>query len=221
MPYEANDFGFVGGFDQMPQTLQNNQLLINWFCQPDPDPRAKEGLALLATPGLNPVASTITGQVRGAWVLPGNTQALVVTGSALYLLTITVPATQTSIPQFSSQQVGSLLTNSGPVVMRDNGVLTGGLGGYVLIVDGLYGYYYLLSGVPYANAFQGSLSIGSPTITFPGSLPNGLIVASTPTLSDASSVIPAGTKSFRLIRSASLSRCQIPQAGTASPTRLR
>ena len=78
--------------------------------------------------------------------------------------------------------------------MRDNGVLTLGLGGYVLIVDGTFGYYYLLSGVTYVNSFGASLSNGSPTVTFPGALPNGLIVASTPTLSDSGGVIPAGTK---------------------------
>ena len=188
------DFGFCSGFDEMPMTLQNAQRLINWMVQPDPDPRAKEQIALLGCPGLNPVASTTAAQVRGMWVLPGNQQALVVSGSTLYLMTITVPATQTSIPQFSIASVGSLLTNSGQVVMRDNGVLTGGTGGYCLIVDGIYAYYYLLSGTTYAPTFQGSLSIGSNVISFPGSLPNGLIVASTPTLSDASGVIPAGTK---------------------------
>lgn len=173
--------------------LQDAQRLINWFPQPDPNPHAKEALALLACPGLNPVATTQTGQVRGAWVLPGSQQSLVVTGNALYLVTITVPATQTSIGQYSTKQVGTLLTNSGPVCMRDNGVLQNGLGGYCLIVDGTFGYYYLLSGVPFVNTFMGSLSIGSPTITLPGELPNGLIIANTPTLTDIGAVIPPGT----------------------------
>jgi hypothetical protein len=192
--FQGADFGFVGPFDEAVDILQNAQRLLNWYCERDPDPRAKEQLALLGCPGLNPLAQGVVGQVRGAWPLPGGNQALVAISSFLYLMTITVPATQTSIPQYSLTQVGTLLTNSGPVVMRDNGVLTLGLGGYVLIVDGTFGYYYLLSGVPFPNTFQGSLSIGSPTITFPGALPNGLIVASTPTLSDTGMVIPAGTK---------------------------
>jgi hypothetical protein len=191
--FQGADFGFVNGFDEMPMVLQNAQRLINWFVQKDPDPRAKEQLALLGCPGLNPVMQGVVGQGRGGWVLPGSQQALVVISNMVYVATITVPATQTSIPQYSLTQVGTLLTNSGPVVMRDNGVLTLGLGGYVLIVDGTFGYYYLISGVPYVNTFQGSLSIGSPTIIFPGALPNGLIVASTPTLSDIGAVIPAGT----------------------------
>lgn len=194
LSFVANDFGFVNGFDEMPMTLQNAQRLINWFVQRDPDPRAKEQVALLGCPGLNPVVSTQVGQVRGAWVLPGSQQALVAASNTLYLMTITVPATQSTIPIYSVAAVGTLLTNSGPVVMRDNGVLTAGLGGYCLIVDGTYGYYYLLSGIPYANSFAASLTINSPTITLPGTLPNGLVVADTPTLSDTGTVIPAGTK---------------------------
>ena len=139
------------------------------------------------------MAQGAVGQVRGCWVLPGGQKALVAISNMLYVMAITVPATQTSSPQFSLTQVGTLLTNSGPVVMRDNGVLTLGLGGYCLIGDGTYGYYYLLSGVPYTNSFGASLSIGSPTVTFPGVLPKGLLIASTPTLSDTGGVIPAGT----------------------------
>ena len=191
--FEGADFGFVGGFDEMPMVLQNAQRLINFYVQKDPDPRAKEQLALLATPGLNPVAQGVVGQARGCWVLPGSQQALVAISNVLYIANITVPATQTSSPQYSLTQVGTLLTNSGPVVMRDNGVLTNGLGGFVLIVDGTFGYYYLLSGVTHTVSFPASLSIGSSLITFPGTLPNGLIVASTPTLSDTGGVIPAGT----------------------------
>jgi hypothetical protein len=191
--FQGNDFGFVSGFSEMPMVLQDAQRLINWFPQADPNPHAKEQLALLGCPGLNPVAQGVTGQVRGCWVLPGSQKALVAISNVLYLMTITVPATQTSIAQYNLTQVGTLLTNSGPVVMRDNGVLFNGLGGYVLIVDGTFGYYYLISGVPFPNSFAGSLSIGSPTIIFPGALPNGLIVASTPTLTDTGGVIPPGT----------------------------
>lgn len=192
--YYGADFGFVNGFDEAVMTLQNSQRLINYYVERDPDPRAKEQLALLGCPGLNPVAQGVTGQVRGFWVLPGSTQALVAISNMLYVANITVVATQTSIAQYSLTQVGILQTNSGPVVMRDNGVLTLGLGGFVLIVDGTFGYYYLLQGSTHTNSFGASLSIGSPTVTFPGALPNGLIVASTPTLTDTSGVIPAGTK---------------------------
>jgi hypothetical protein len=192
--FEGSDFGFVGAEDEAVVTLQNDQLLLNWYVEMDPDPRAKEQLALLGCPGLNPVASTQAGQVRGCWVLPGSQQALVVTGNTLYLMTITVPATQTSIPQYSVKAVGTLLTNSGPVVMRDNGVLENSLGGYVLIVDGTFGYYYLLSGVPFVNSFAATINSGSAVIPLPGELPNGLIVADTPVLTDNLNVIPPNTQ---------------------------
>src|ERR1700759_1074823 len=144
--FEGADFGFVGGFDEMPMVLQNAQRLINFYVQKDPDPRAKEQLALLATPGLNPVAQGVVGQARGCWVLPGSQQALVAISNVLYIANITVPGTPHSSPQFSLTQVGTLLTNSGPVVMRDNGVLPNGLGGFVLIVEATVGYYFLLPG---------------------------------------------------------------------------
>jgi hypothetical protein len=191
--FEGGDIPFVGGSYEATMVLQDAERCINYFCEKSGSPNSKEILALLGCPGLNPLVSTQTGAVRGFWVLPGSNAALCVTGNTLYLVTITVPATQTSPPSFSVVSVGTLLTNSGPVVMRDNGVLQNGLGGFVLIVDGPYGYYYLLSGVQQTVSFQGSLSIGSPTITLPGVLPNGLVVANTPTLSDTGGVIPAST----------------------------
>ena len=105
--FSGADFGFCSGFDVMPMTLQNAQILRNWYVQPDPDPRAKEQLALLGCPGLNPVAQGVTGQVRCCWVLPGSQQALVAISNMLYLAKISVPATQTSSPQYSLTQVGS------------------------------------------------------------------------------------------------------------------
>lgn len=192
--YEGTDFGFCGPSYQAPMVLQDAQDTINFYIERDPEARAKEPIAMLGCPGLNQLWATIAGESRGAWVLPGGQKALIVVGANVYLVTITVPATQTSIPQFSQTLVGTLLTNAGPVCIRDNGVLSAGKGGYAVIVDGTYGYYYLLSGTTYTNSFQGSVAIGSATLTFSGTLPNGLIVASTPTLSDAGGFIPAGTK---------------------------
>ena len=202
--FQGYDPGFVGPSYQAPMALQDAQDTINFYLEksaqgqnpmalPASQSTSKMPNALLGCPGLLPILSTQTGQVRGAWVLPGGQQALVVTGNTLYLITIQVPATQNSYAVLQKTAVGTLLTNSGPVSMRDNGVMSLGKGGYCLIVDGLYGYYYLLSGVAYTTSFQGSLSIGSPTITLPGVLPNGLIVASTPTLTDTGGVIPSGT----------------------------
>ena len=189
--YAGSDFGFVGDSSQMPMTLQDAQDAINYYVEISSEPRAKEPIALLGAPGLNQLWTTIAGQARGCWVLPGGTQALIVVANIAYVVTVTVPATATSIAQFSVSQVGTLLTNSGPVSIRDNGVLVNGLGGYAIIVDGTYGYYYLLSGVQQTVTFTGGVN-GTQTITL-ASLPNGLIVASTPTLSDSSGYIPGGT----------------------------
>ena len=138
MSFEGADLGFVGPAYEAPMLLQDAQRLINWFVEIDPTTNAKEPVALLGCPGLNPIISTITGAVRGAWVLPGLTSCIFVVGANVYVSTVTAPATQTSIAQFSTVLVGTLLTNSGRVVIRDNGALFGGLGGYAVLVDGTF-----------------------------------------------------------------------------------
>lgn len=186
------DFGFVGQAYEAPMLLQDAQRLINWYCEVSEDKASKMPIALLGCPGLNPIASGVTGAVRGCWVLPGGTQALVVISSTLYLMSVTTAATQTSIAQFSLTSVGTLLTNAGPVVIRDNGVAVGSLGGYALIVDGVYGYYYRIAGAG-TFSFTGGVTNGSTTVSLPGSLPTGLIISASATLTDSSGYIPAGT----------------------------
>lgn len=179
MADKGADFGFVGGSYEAAMVLQDTQRLINWMVEVDPSIEAKEPIALLGTPGLNPVISTITGPVRGAWVLPGDLTCLFVVGASVYLATVTTPATQTNIAQFSVTLVGTLLTNAGRVVIRDNGVLFNGQGGYAVLVDGVNGYFYRMSGAG-SVTFTGNLTSGQPTISFTaGSLvPNYLIVSS-------------------------------------------
>lgn len=192
--FEGQDFGFCGPAYTAPMILQDDQESINWYLERDPEEHAKEPLAMLGAPGLNTLWSTVTGQARGSWVLPGGQQALIVVAANVYVVTITVPATQTSIPQFAVALVGTLLTNAGQVCIRDNGVLSNGLGGYAVIVDGIYAYYYLLSGSTHTVTFTAGVQNGLPTITLSGTLPAGLIVSSGGTLTDSSSFIPGGTK---------------------------
>ena len=191
--FEGVDPGICGASYPAPMVLQDAQDTINFYPEQSPEPTSKKPIALLGAPGLNPVLSPLTGQARGDWVLPGGKQALYVVSNTVFLVTITVPATATSIPQYAATQVGTLLTNSGPVAIRDNGVLTGGLGGYAVIVDGTYGYYYLLSGTAYSNTFTGGVQSGMAVISLPGSLVNGLIITPNATLTDANGLIPAGT----------------------------
>lgn len=182
--YEGQDFGFVGPSYQAPMVLQDAQDTINFYLEIDPNTAetgapAKMPLALLGAPGLS-VALTfpgvIGGPVRGLWVLPGGQQALAAQGFGVYLVTFAA-GTGGAPPTYSASLVGQLLTGTGPVVFRDNGVLENGLGGYCFMVDGKYCYYYLLQGTPLVVTFQASTTNGSPTLTLPGSLPNGLIVS--------------------------------------------
>lgn len=187
MSYQAADIGLVGPAYSAPMLLQDAETCINYFVERDKNPKAKMPFALLGAPGLAPVMSTVAGTVRGAWVLPGNTQCLFVVQQFLYLASITAPATQTSIAQFSITQVGTLNTSVGRVVIRDNGALFNGLGGYAVLVDGLFGYFYQLSGVAKTVTFPGNLTAGSRNITFPAGVlvPNYLIIGNNTVLTDS------------------------------------
>jgi hypothetical protein len=193
MPEKGADFGLVGGSYEAAMLLQDAQRLINWMVEIDPSIDAKEPIALLGTPGLNPIISTITGAVRGAWVLPGNLTALFVTGANVYLVTVTTAATQTSIAQFTTTLIGTLLTNAGRVVIRDNGVLFNSLGGYAILVDGQNGYFYSLSGARSVQ-FTGNLTSGQPTISFTvGSLVPNYLIVSSGAITDSLGAIPSTT----------------------------
>jgi hypothetical protein len=193
MPQVAEDIGIVGVSYAAPMTLQDAENAINWYIEVAEVDGAKEPIALLGTPGLNPVGSTfINGAVRGMWVLPGGTQFLFVVANSLLVGTLTVPATQNAIAQFSIVGVGTLLTNNGPVVIRDNGVVFGGKGGYAVIVDGQYGYYYQIAGRG-TITFPGSVTTGSPIITLPGVLPIGLLISPSALISDSAGAIATST----------------------------
>lgn len=146
---KAADFGFVGQAYEAADPYQDSQRLINWYVEISQDDKSKTPTALLGTPGKQQVfdftitstgiAIAPTGGVRGVWVLPGGTRALWVVGRACILTDVTVPATQTSIAQFSVSFLGNLNTNAGPVCIRDNGFSSGTP--TAVIVDGPYGYF--------------------------------------------------------------------------------
>ncbi len=136
---DGGDFGFVGQSYTASDPAQDRQQTVNWYTEISQDDKSKTPTALLGCPGLNPLMNVANGpagaEVRGCWVLPGGTSAIVVAGNYVTRVTMTVPATQTSIAQFSVTGIGTLNTNNGPVAIRDNGI-----GGYVMIGDGLFGY---------------------------------------------------------------------------------
>src|ERR1700689_5557693 len=150
------DFGFVGGFDRGTNPYLDAQTSINWYPELSPSKTAKEVASLLGAPGLVQVAaapgggapgftssmtawpapSTVTNlPVRGSWVLPGRTQALVVVANTCYLATIGTMGNLTTAGSINLTKVGTLNTFVGPVSIRDDGV-----GGYGVLVDGSYGY---------------------------------------------------------------------------------
>jgi hypothetical protein len=138
MTYVGGDFGFVGASYTAPDPYQDRQRTLNYYPEVSQDDKSKTPTALLGCPGLNPILTPgAADQVRGAWVLPGDTTAIWVVGDEAFLITMTVPPTQTSIAQFSVASIGTLLTNTGPVCIRDNGA-----GGHACLVDGPYGYLY-------------------------------------------------------------------------------
>ncbi len=192
---QAIDPGIVGVAYQAPMTLQDAENAINWYIEVAEVDGAKEAIALLGCPGKNPIISTQTGPVRGCWVLPGGTQALAAVANVLYLISLNAAATQTSIATFSVSAVGTLLTSSGPVVMRDNGTLTENAGGVCFIVDGQFWYYYNLSGTANVFTFTGIPTSGSTTLALPltATLGYGLIISPTALLTDANAYIPQGT----------------------------
>lgn len=170
---QGGDFGFCGQAYEAPDPYQDSQRLINWYLEISQDEKSKTPTALLGCPGLNPIIQLgVVSAVRGSWVLPGGTQAVYVSGNTVYVVTMTVPATQNAIAQFSTAVVGTLNTNSGQVGIRDNGA-----GGYAVLVDGLSGYYYRIAGAG-STTFTGTPISGSADIAYSGTLNTALVVGS-------------------------------------------
>lgn len=141
-------WGFVGGAYESANPAQDSQRLINWYVETDHNQgnaqqpgivvaEAKVALGLLGVPGLISLNSSFSGQGRGGWVLPGNTQALLVIGNQLVLASVVTAATATSTAVLSFTAVGTLTTSTGPVKIRDNGA-----GRIAVIVDGANLYVY-------------------------------------------------------------------------------
>lgn len=172
------DFGTVGGFDTPANPFQDRQTCINYYVEVAV-PGAKEVKSLNGAPGLlelvhapgggapgfNPAATSwpmpYSGPqlpVRGFWVLPGRLTALTVIGNTVYLATATRQGSYANPGTIVLQQVGTLNTANGPVIIRDNGKQ----GGYAVLVDGTYGYTYSLTSQAFAQIIDPQF-IGSPT----------------------------------------------------------
>jgi hypothetical protein len=105
-------------------------------------------------------SSVLNLPVRGLWELPNDQTALAVIGNTCYLVTVATPATATSFPTLALTSVGTLLTNLGPVHIRDNNI-----GGYAVIVDGPYGYLYNISTQAFSQITDPAF-LGADTVAF-------------------------------------------------------
>ncbi len=154
------DFGIVGPSNTTPSPFQDRQLSINYYPEISPSQTSKTATALLCAPGLIQVQAAPGGgapgfsptatswphpsgvtnlSVRGMWVLPGRTQALVVISNICYIAKVLTYGSRTTVGSFTLQKLGELLTHTGPVSIRDNGP-----GGVAVIVDGTTtGYWYV------------------------------------------------------------------------------
>jgi hypothetical protein len=130
------DFGFVGASYTTRSTYQDDQECINFYPEIDPtkQPGERGIVALYPTPGLvTEFQFPNQAEVRGMRALSGLQYAIAVCGNRVYRIDTALAYTQ----------VGTLITNAGPVSITDNQMTTNGLTAY--IVDGVNRYYYTVS----------------------------------------------------------------------------
>ncbi len=148
-----SDFGFVGAAYEAASKTQDDQALINWYCETDhtkadnPETDRNESqrgvIALYPTPG-TATRLQLSGQVRGMHVLPGGAICLIAAANKLYSVT----------QAFAATEVGTLLTATGAVYIRDNGAAA-------YITDGQYRYSYNWTTGTFAQRTDGPFTGGA------------------------------------------------------------
>lgn len=162
-----SQWGFVGPSYRAANPLQDNQTCINWYVEIDPnepnpqgpvmeEAEAKTAVGLLGVPGLSALNTAYSGPVRGGWVLPGNTQAIFVIGSAVVLASVNGSGNQA---QYAFTTLGTMGTSSGTVNIRDNGA-----GKIVVIVDGTTTLYVYNIGTGVFGPFTGTNYLGATNV---------------------------------------------------------
>lgn len=142
------DFGFVGDAYTAASIYQNDQELINWYCEVDErkQPNERGYMSLYPTPGLVLKKEHSNAlPVRQVYTTSTGTSLFSVIGNGVFIYD----------SSFNRTSVGSLSTTSGPVGIIDNGVS-------VYFTDGSDRYYCTLSGTgftsvgPFDGAFVGA-----------------------------------------------------------------
>lgn len=139
------DFDFVGAAYQAASITQNDQALINWYCEIDQTKQQGERgvIALYPTPGLVEKAQLAVAEVRGLRVVNGGTILLAVSGSNLYSVNMA----------FNATLVGNLVSTSGQVSITDNGVSA-------YITDGTNRYFYTWGTGAFGQLIDGAFPTG-------------------------------------------------------------
>lgn len=120
--------GFIGPSYTLQSVNVDCQRCVNLFPEVNALGTGKEQevAALVPTPGLRTLLTLPETPIRGMW-RASNGELFVVAGSKFYSVD----------SAWVSTERGSLATSSGPVSLADNGL-------QVVVVDGVYGYYYTL-----------------------------------------------------------------------------
>ncbi len=102
---------------------------INFFLEMGQEGNQTIPKALIGTPGTVKFTTVGSGPIRGMY--SGIGIVVVVSGDEVYVLS----------SDGTSTLLGTLTTSTGPISMKDNGMLSSGVGGnQILLVDGEYGY---------------------------------------------------------------------------------
>lgn len=132
-----SDFGFLGDAYTAQSIYDNDQELINWYCEVDErkEPGERGHIVFYPTPGLSlKTQFAAGGEVRQVYTTSGGTNLYAVIGSSVNLYDAS----------YNLTAVGTLSTGSGPVSITDNGTS-------VYFTDGPNRYSCTLAGTGFAN----------------------------------------------------------------------
>ena len=121
--------GFIGPSYVSQSTNVDAQRCVNWFPEINPlgTGKEREVACLLPAPGKRVLVTIPKSPLRGGW-RASNGQLFIAAADKLYIVSSSWVATE----------IGTLLTDQGPVIFSDNGQ-------QVVLVDGSFGYYWTLA----------------------------------------------------------------------------
>lgn len=149
---------FIGASNTMRNRRFDCERTVNMYLEgiPQNSPASgkdNETMTLVGTPGLKLLMTLGTGPIRAIYSVSTNNKVYVVSGYQIFVLDATL---------LNPVLVGTMLTNTGPVSIADNGVS----GQTIVFVDGAYGYYSTLTGVPSLTQIVSANFYPASTVSF-------------------------------------------------------